>query len=179
MSEVAPTTDAPAAEPELVPELIHGAPVSYSRGEKVVHPTAANYVKVIQGLYADGFRMAVDLTAVDYLTNATRVLPAGIAPERFEVVVNLLSHAARERIRVRVQLAGDSPRVASLYGVYPGTEAMEREAFDLLGIWFDDHPDLTRILLPDDWQGHPLRKDEATGRIPVQFTHNVTPRTSA
>ena len=179
MTEAAATTDAPAAEPELVPELMHGAPVSYSRGEKVVHPTAATYVKVVQGLYADGYRMAVDLTAVDYLTNATRTLPAGIAPERFEVVVNLLSHSRRERIRVRVQLPGDAPRVASLYGVYPGTEAMEREAFDLLGIWFDDHPDLTRILLPDDWQGHPLRKDEATGRIPVQFTHNVTPRENA
>lgn len=172
MSEVASDTAAPAAEPELV----HGAPVSYSRGQKVVHPTAATYLKVVKGLAADGFAMAVDLTAVDYLTHGSRELPDGVAPERFEVVVNLLSHTRRERIRVRVQLAGDSPTIASLYGVYPGTEAMEREAFDLLGIWFDGHPDLTRILLPDDWQGHPLRKDEATGRIPVQFTHNVTPR---
>ncbi len=174
MSDVATSSVAAAAESELV----HGAPVSYSRGEKVVHPSAATYVKVITALYADGFRMAVDLTAVDYLTNSTRVLPAGVAPERFEVVVNLLSHARRERIRVRVQLPGDTPTVASLYGVYPGTEAMEREAFDLLGVWFEGHPDLTRILLPDDWQGHPLRKDEATGRIPVQFTHNVTPRST-
>ena len=176
MSEVATTTDASAAEPELVPELIHGAPVSYSRGEKVVHPTVTTYVNVVQALYADGFRMAVDLTAVDYLTNATRTLPSGISPERFEVVVNLLSHSRRERIRVRVQLPGDSPRVASLYGVYPGTEAMEREAYDLLGVWFEGHPDLTRILLPDEWVGHPLRKDEATGRIPVQFTHTMAPR---
>ena len=174
MSDVAISSDAPAMEPELV----HGAPVSYSRREKVVHPSAATYVKVVKALYADGFRMAVDLTAVDYLTNATRVLPTGVDPERFEVVVNLLSHARRERIRVRVQLPGDVPTIASLYDVYPGTEAMEREAFDLLGVRFDGHPDLTRILLPDDWQGHPLRKDEAAGRIPVQFTHNVTPRST-
>ena len=174
MSDVENSSDAPATEPEVV----HGAPVSYSRGEKVVHPSIATYVKVVKALYADGFRMAVDLTAVDYLTNATRVLPAGVEPDRFEVVVNLLSHARRERIRVRVQLPGDVPTIASLYDVYPGTEAMEREAFDLLGVWFDGHPDLTRILLPDDWQGHPLRKDEATGRIPVQFTHNVTPRST-
>lgn len=174
MSDVENSSDAPATEPEVV----HGAPVSYSRGEKVVHPSIATYVKVVKALYADGFRMAVDLTAVDYLTNATRVLPAGVEPERFEVVVNLLSHARRERIRVRVQLPGDVPTITSLYDVYPGTEAMEREAFDLLGVWFDGHPDLTRILLPDDWQGHPLRKDEATGRIPVQFTHNVTPRST-
>jgi NADH-quinone oxidoreductase subunit C len=169
VSETAPTTDAPAPAPELV----HGCPVSYSRGEKVVHPTADTYVKTVKALYADGFAMAVDLTAVDYLTNAARVLPDGIVAERFEVVVNLLSHARRERIRVRVQLAGDAPRLASLYGVYAGTEAMEREAYDLLGIWFEGHPDLTRILLPDDWEGHPLRKDEATGRIPVQFTHTM------
>jgi NADH-quinone oxidoreductase subunit C len=169
MSESTPTTDAPAAAPELV----HGCPVTYSRGEKVVHPTAASYVKTVKALYADGFKMAVDLTAVDYLTNHTRVLPDGIVAERFEVVVNLLSHAARERIRVRVQVPGTEPRIASLYEVHPGTEAMEREAYDLLGVWFEGHPDLTRILLPDDWEGHPLRKDEAAGRIPVQFTHTM------
>lgn len=172
MSETT-TTDAVPGE---APELLHGAPVSYSRGEKVVHPTPANYVKVVKALYAEGFTMAVDLTATDYLTNEHRTLPEGVVPERFEVVVNLLSHARRERIRVRVQLPGDSPRVASLYDVYPGTEAMEREAYDLLGLWFEGHPDLTRILMPDEWQGHPLRKDEAPGRIPVQFTHTMTPR---
>jgi NADH-quinone oxidoreductase subunit C len=59
--------------------------------------------------------------------------------------------------------------VASLYDLYPGAEAMEREAYDLLGINFEGHPDLSRILLPDDWEGHPLRKDYAMGRIPVQF----------
>ncbi len=172
-----PSTDvAPATEPELLSEVCHGATVSYSRGEKVVHPTAANYVEVVRALYADGFKMAVDLTATDYLTHEHRTLPDGVTAERFEVVVNLLSHAQRERVRVRVQLAGDNPRVASLYDVYPGTEAMEREAYDLLGIWFEGHPDLTRILLPDEWQGHPLRKDEATGRIPVQFTHTMAPR---
>jgi NADH-quinone oxidoreductase subunit C len=169
MSEPAATTDAPAAAPELV----HGCPVTYSRGEKVIHPTVATYVKTIKALYAEGFAMAVDLTAVDYLTNPTRVLPDAITAERFEVVVNLLSHARRERLRVRVQVAGDSPRIASLYEVHPGTEAMEREAYDLLGVWFEGHPDLTRILLPDDWEGHPLRKDEAAGRIPVQFTHTM------
>lgn len=170
-------SDAPATPAEApAPELLHGAPVTYSRGEKVVHPTADTYVKVVKALYGDGFKMAVDLTAVDYLTNHTRELPDGITPARYEVVVNLLSHAKKERIRVRVQTPGESPRIASLYDVYPGTEAMEREAYDLLGIWFEGHPDLTRILLPDDWQGHPLRKDEATGRIPVQFTHTMTAR---
>ena len=170
------TTTSDATPVAVEPEMLCGAPVSYSRGERVVHPTTANYLKVVKTLYADGFTMAADLTATDYLTHEHRSLPEGVVAERFEVVVNLLSMSRRERVRVRVQLAGDNPRVASLYDVYPGTEAMEREAYDLLGVWFEGHPDLTRILLPDEWQGHPLRKDEATGRIPVQFTHTMAPR---
>ena len=114
--------------------------------------------------------MCADLCAVDYLGSAAqRELPTGVEAERFEVVVNLLNLAYRTRVRVRVQVPASDTTVASLYNLYPGTEAMEREAYDLLGITFTDHPDLTRILMPDDWEGHPLRKDEATGRIPVQF----------
>ena len=114
--------------------------------------------------------MCLDVTAVDYLAyEAPRELPAGIAAERFEVVVILISHASRERVRLRVQVPESDPTVPSLFDVHPGTEAPEREVFDLFGISFDGHPDLTRILMPEDWVGHPLRKDEAIGRIPVQF----------
>jgi NADH-quinone oxidoreductase subunit C len=62
-----------------------------------------------------------------------------------------------------------NPTLPTLFGLWPGTEAMEREVFDLMGVVFSDHPDLTRILMPEDWEGHPLRKDYAVGRIPVQF----------
>ena len=158
--------EAPAAP---APEVLHGAPVTHSRGQRVVHPTRADYVNVVKALTAEGFNMCVDLCAIDYLGNDTRLLPEGVAGERFEVAVNLLSHSRRERIRVRVQVPEAAPTLASLYDVHPGTEAMEREAYDLLGIDFSGHPDLSRILLPDDWEGHPLRKDYATGRIPVQF----------
>jgi NADH-quinone oxidoreductase subunit C len=127
------------------------------------------YLDVLGKLVADGFDMCVDLTAVDYLTHPGRTLPEGVEAERYEVVVNLLSLAHRRRLRVRVQVPESEPTVASAFGLYPGTEAMEREVFDMFGIAFTSHPDLTRILMPEDWDGHPLRKDYAQGRIPVQF----------
>jgi NADH-quinone oxidoreductase subunit C len=106
---------------------------------------------------------------VDYLAMPGRTPGAGVTPGRFEVVVNLLSIQRRERLRVRVQVPESDPVIPSLFDVHPGAEAHERETFDMFGIVFDGHPDLTRILMPEDWQGHPLRKDYDPGRIPVQF----------
>ncbi|MBM3827547.1 MAG: NADH-quinone oxidoreductase subunit C [Actinobacteria bacterium] len=151
------------------PESLFGSPVSYSRGQKVVHPSRAEYVGVLKKLLDDGFAMCSDLTAVDYLSHPGRELPAGVVAERFEVVVNLTSIATRDRIRVRVQVPEADATIASLFELWPGTEAMEREVFDMFGVRFDGHPDLTRILMPEDWEGHPLRKDYSVGRIPVQF----------
>ena len=161
--------DAPAEA--AAPEHVHGAPVSDSRGQRVLHPSREQLVEVVRALRDDDqFNMCLDVTAVDYVAfEAPRALPEGIAPERFEVVVTLMSHAQRERVRLRVQVPEADATVPSLFDVHPGTEAMEREVFDLFGIAFDGHPDLTRILMPEDWVGHPLRKDEAIGRIPVQF----------
>lgn len=128
-------------------------------------------------LLADGWNMCVDVTAVDYSAGgAGRELPDGVAPERFEVVASFLSHERRERIRARAQVPGDEPSIDSLYAIYPGTDFLEREVFDLFGISFDGHPDLSRILMPETWEGHPLRKDFAIGSIPVQFK---APRDSA
>ena len=130
--------------------------------------SVTDYIPTITGLYTDGFTMCVDLTAVDYLLHTNRNVPSGVVAQRFEVVVNLLSMAKRERIRLRLQVA-EGESVPSLFDIHPSTEAMEREVFDMFGIAFDGHPDLTRILMPEDWDGHPLRKDYAQGRIPVQF----------
>lgn len=135
----------------------------------MVHPSRAEYVGVLKKLLDDGFAMCSDLTAVDYLSHPGRELPAGVVAERFEVVVNLTSIATRDRIRVRVQVPEADATIASLFELWPGTEAMEREVFDMFGVRFDGHPDLTRILMPEDWEGHPLRKDYSVGRIPVQF----------
>jgi NADH-quinone oxidoreductase subunit C len=154
---------------EEEPALIHGAVSSLSRGQLVVHPDKAAYLDLIGALYDDGYRVCVDLTGVDYLLAVDRPLPAGVRGERFEVVVNLLSTDNRRRIRVRVQIPESDLRLASIYHLHPGTEAMERETYDMFGIVFTDHPDLSRILMPDDWEGHPLRKDFGIGRIPVQF----------
>jgi NADH-quinone oxidoreductase subunit C len=139
-----------------------------SRGQSVMFVTASDYVSTITKLYTDGFTMCVDLTAVDYLLHGGRSVPSDVVAQRFEVVVNLLSISKRERVRVRLQVA-EGESVPSLFDIHPSTEAMEREVFDMFGIVFDGHPDLTRILMPEDWEGHPLRKDYSQGRIPVQF----------
>jgi NADH-quinone oxidoreductase subunit C len=139
-----------------------------SRGQSVMFVTASDYVSTITKLYTDGFSMCVDLTAVDYLLHGGRSVPSDVVAQRFEVVVNLLSLSKRERVRVRLQVAEGEP-VPSLFDIHPSTEAMEREVFDMFGIVFDGHPDLTRILMPEDWDGYPLRKDYSQGRIPVQF----------
>ena len=150
------------------PAEVHGCPVTDRFGQTVVHVPADRYLDVVKALADEGFAMCVDLTAVDYLEHPGRPLPDGVTPERFEVVVNLLDIAHRRRIRLRVQLA-DGATLPTLFDLHPGTEAMEREVFDMFGIAFDDHPDLTRILMPEDWEGHPLRKDYDVGAIPVQF----------
>ncbi len=160
----------PEAEPAPPPTL-HGVPLSESRGQAVAHPDRSQYPGLVRTLKDEGFVMCVDLCGVDYLLGPERALPDGVVAERFEVVVNLLSLAERRRVRVRVQLPEADARLASIYELHPGTEAMEREAYDMFGIVFDGHPDLSRILMPDDWEGHPLRKDYGIGRIPVQFKH--------
>ena len=139
-------------------------------------PTPEQYVGLVQSFKEDGFEMCVDLCAVDYLEHLDRALPEGIVATRFEVVVNLLSLSKKERVRIRVQVGDENPIIDSLFSLYPGTEAMEREAFDLFGVLFRNHPDLTRILMPEDWEGHPLRKDYAVGKVPVQFKDSPGPR---
>src|ERR1700722_20927568 len=138
--------------------------------------TRAGYHERVAALKAAGFEMCADLCAVDYLSHPARRLPDGVVPERFELVVNLLSLSEKRRLRLRVQVPESDPSVATIFDLYPGTEAMEREAYDMHGIYFRDHPDLTRILMPEDWEGHPLRKDYGVGRVPVQFKGAPGPR---
>jgi NADH-quinone oxidoreductase subunit C len=162
--------DEAIAEPTVEPARRHGALVTSSWGQTVLHADRSQLVDVVGALRREGYWMCVDLCGVDYLGHpGDRGLPDGVVAERFEIVVNLLDHTTRDRVRLRVQVPADDPVVPSLFTIHPGVEAMEREAYDMFGIRFDGHPDMTRILMPDSWVGHPLRKDYGVGRIPVQF----------
>jgi NADH:ubiquinone oxidoreductase subunit C len=169
-TDIGPQDVEPEELREPAPEQRYGAPLTWSHGQAVLHATPATYLDLIGAAHDDGFLMCVDLTGADYLAHPGRTgLPTELEAQRFEVVVNLISHARGERLRVRVQVPEAEPVLPTLFALYPGTEAMERETFDMFGITFDGHPDLTRILMPEDWVGHPLRKDYDPGRIPVQF----------
>jgi NADH-quinone oxidoreductase subunit C len=163
-----PTADG-TEEVAAEPERRAGALVTRSRGQEVLHPSRETYIETVAALKDDGFALCADITAVDYLQRPPRDLPAGVAPERFEVVVNLVSLDPPRRVRVRVQVPEADPRVPTLWDLYPGADFYEREVYDLMGIRFDGHPDPTRILMPEDWEGHPLRKDYPVGHVPVQF----------
>ena len=161
---------APGAGAPGVPVLASAA------GSTVYFPPRERYHDLLAARRDDGFELLADLCAVDYLVHPGRTLPDGVLPERFELVVVLRSVVARSMVRVRLQVPESDPEVASAVDLYPGAEAMEREAYDMFGIRFAGHPDLTRILMPEDWEGHPLRKDYAVGRVPVQFKEAPGPR---
>jgi NADH-quinone oxidoreductase subunit C len=179
----APQTPAPAGIPTPLaetpettatngtgePATLHGCPVDRRAGAVIVHCNRADYLPLATALKTDGYELPVGVSGVDYLTHPGRDLPPGITPERFEVVVELLSLSRRRRVRIRCQVPADDPAVPTLFDLWPGTEAHERETYDMFGIRFDGHPDPSRILMPEDWEGHPLRKDYDTGHIPVQF----------
>jgi len=136
-----------------------------------LHLTREEYAGKVKELHDGGYIMCADLTAVDYLEHMNRALPDDVERQRFEVVVGLLNLSDATRVRIRVQVPEEDPHIASVTEIYPGADAMEREVYDMFGIIFDNHPDLTRILMPEDWEGHPLRKDFENPRVPVQFKH--------
>ena len=177
MADVEQTPE-PEPQPEgaVEPETLHGALVHRGADCVVLFPERESYCAVVEALRDDGFDMILDVTAVDYLLYPDRWLPEGVPRERFEVVTVLLDHERRQRVRLRTQVPEGDPHMPTLFNVFPGAEAPEREVFDMFGIVFDEHPDLNRILMPEDWEGHPLRKDYAVGRIPVEFKGAPGPR---
>ena len=156
--------------------MLYDVPLTEAFGQVVLHPSVDTYFATIEAIKADGYVSVVDLCGADYLTHGGRSLPAGVAPERFEIIVAMIAHTPPRRLRIRVQISETDPTLPTLFDLFPGTEAMEREAFDMFGIVFTDHPDPTRILMPPDWDGHPLRKDFGIGSVPVQFKGAPAPR---
>jgi NADH-quinone oxidoreductase subunit C len=160
-----------------VVERFAGTVFHRSHGQPVVYVDRAVWADLGQFLRDEQqFTQCVDVTAVDHLVDAARLSVPGVNPERFEVIANFLSHPRNRRIRAICEVPPGEPSVPSLTEVYPGVNFGEREVFDLFGITFTGHPDLARILMPDDWVGYPLRKDDAPARVPVTFKEDPRPR---
>ena len=171
--EIVPDDEVAAA----IVAKFEGARFDRSHGQPVVYVDRAVFADVAQFLRDEQqFTMCVDVTATDHLLDGVRYTPAGVEVERYEVVANFLSHIRNRRMRVICQVPANDPNVPSLTPVYPGANFPERETYDFFGIDFVGHPELTRILMPDDWEGHPLRKDYPAARVPVTFKGDPHPR---
>ena len=119
-----------------------------------------DYKTTVESLKNEGFEMMMDLTVVDWFRKKE---------PRFEIVVQFLSTSHNKRKTLKTFVNDKDLSISSITDIYPSANFYEREAFDMFGIIFENHPDLTRILMPDDWVGHPLMKNYGSGRIPVQF----------
>jgi NADH-quinone oxidoreductase subunit C len=143
--------------------------VVVDRGQITFHVAAARLVELCQVLRDDPalrFELCSSVSGVHYPQDTGREL---------HVVYHLTSMTHRRRIRLEVSVPDGEPRVPSVMGVYPTADWHERETFDMFGVVFTDRPDLTRILMPDDWPGHPQRKDYSLGGIPVRYKGATIP----
>lgn len=173
--EKAPPPDDEVAA--AVVERFPGTAFHRSHGQPVVYVDRAIWADLGRFLREEQqFTQCVDVTAVDHLVDAARLSVPGVTPERFELVASFLSHPRNRRIRAICEVPAADPSAPSLTEVYPGANFGEREVYDLFGITFTGHPDLARILMPDDWVGYPLRKDDAPARVPVTFKEDPRPR---
>ncbi len=134
-------------------------------GDRWITVKPGDVHEAMSALRDGGYRLLVFLTCVDHLADASREWPA-----RYELVYQLRNLDNREQVRVRAFVDGDPPRVDSVSDLFPPANWDERETYDLFGVVFNDHPDLTRILMPDDWVGHPLRRDYPVGGEVVEFS---------
>ena len=120
-------------------------------GEKIIHIKGQSIIDVLKIFKDSGFNFLADLTAIDNLTLG--------GFERFAVVYHLLSHASAERVTVKAYVPENNPVLPSIELLWKTADWQEREVFDLFGIKFEGHPNLIRIMNPDDYEGYPLRKD--------------------
>jgi NADH-quinone oxidoreductase subunit C len=121
----------------------------FDRGELTLTVPREAITEAARSVQTAGYNFLEDLTAVDWYPSTPR----------FQLSYHILSHSYKEYIRLRVLLDGEDPTIESIVPVWPSVNYYEREVFDLFGIRFEGHPNLRRIMMPDDWKGHPLRKD--------------------
>jgi NADH-quinone oxidoreductase subunit C len=143
--------------------------VVVDRDELTLHIVPARIVEVCRAMRDDDalrFELCSSVSGVDYL---------GADERRLHAVYHLTSMTYRRRVRLEVAVIAEEPFVPSVTSVYPTADWQEREAYDMFGIVFEGHPNLTRILMPDDWEGHPQRKDYPLGGIPVEYKGATIP----
>src|SRR3954466_9081326 len=130
-------------------ERFEGALFNESHGQPVVYLPRQHWHDAAQFLRdEESFTMCLDVTVVDHLLDGVRYCAEGVEPERYEVVSNFISHARNRRIRLISEVPASDPAIASISDLYPGMNFGEREAYDMFGVTFEGHPDLTRILMP-------------------------------
>ena len=149
---------------QLLEERFPG--VVAARGEVTVTVQRDELLEALRYLREESdlsYRFLSDLSAADW---------PGQDP-RFWLAYHLYSMEHRHRVRVKVGVPADDPRVASVISLYPTADWHEREVFDFFGVVFEGHSNLARIIMPDDWEGHPLRKDYGLGGVPTRYRHGA------
>jgi NADH-quinone oxidoreductase subunit C len=136
-----------------------------SAGDEWITVSASQVRAALAALKDDGYRLLVFLTCVDHLADSSRTWPA-----RYELVYQLRDMEKLRDVRVRAFIDGDPPEIDSASDLFPPANWDERETYDMFGVVFKGHPELTRILMPDDWVGHPLRRDYPVGGEVVEFS---------
>jgi NADH-quinone oxidoreductase subunit C len=137
--------------------------VVVDRGELTLHIRPEKIAEVCRAMRDDEslrFELCSSVSGVDYLGQDER---------RLHVVYHLTSMTYRRRIRLEAAVPAENPRLPSVTSIYPTADWQERETYDMFGVIFEGHPSLTRILMPDDWEGHPQRKDYPLGGVPVEY----------
>ena len=168
--QIAPALDPLTSLKEKFPEAIVFTKTFREELTIVVQPNPIvdimNYLRNTPGLV---YNFLSDISSVDYYPHT----PSEERPERFGVSYHIYSMLYNRRLRIKAFAAEDNPVIPTIISVYPGANWLEREIHDVMGITFEGHPDQRRLLLPDDWNGHPSRRDVPLGKEMIQFSFNV------
>lgn len=134
----------------------------FHRGRAVLVANPEKVRLVLEHLRSKGYKFLASLHGVDYYPHEPRL----------GVLYEMLDRSTVDRISVKARVSTDAPRIDSVVDMFPGANFPEREVYDMFGVVFDGHPDMRRILMPEDYEGHPQRRDFPVGGEPVLFTYN-------